>query len=72
MVELRPRREEWQRLYGMAIKIKQLEPWAWMVGTDMFAVADPESGQLGFVSIQTSRRLRSLDQARESMFRFLE
>lgn len=51
MEDQTPRREEWQRLYETAIKVKQLEPWNWMSETDMFAVQHPESGQLGFVSV---------------------
>ncbi len=50
MKDQTPRREEWQRLYETAIKVKQLEPWTWMSETDMFAVQDLELGQLGFVS----------------------
>lgn len=51
MEEQTPRHEEWQRLYETAIKVKQLAPWTRMSETDMFAVEDPESGRLGFVSV---------------------
>ena len=51
MEEQIPRREEWQQLYETASKVKQLEPWTWMSETDMFAVEDPESGRLGFISV---------------------
>lgn len=51
MEEQTPRREEWQRLYETAIKVKQLEPWTWMSEIDMFAVQSPDTGQLGFVSV---------------------
>ncbi len=46
-----PSLEEWGRLYGVSIQIKELAPWQWMEETDIFAVQDPDSGQIGFVSV---------------------
>jgi hypothetical protein len=31
--------------------IKAMEPWEWMSETDVFGVQDPETGEMGFVSI---------------------
>lgn len=51
MAELRPTRNEWQKLYQAAIRIKELAPWAWMTETDIFGVQNPETDELGFVSV---------------------
>lgn len=46
-----PTREEWRRLYELAGEVKKLAPWEWMDEKDVFGVQNPESGELGFVSI---------------------
>ncbi len=46
-----PTRDEWRRLYQAAQALKALAPWAWLEEDDLFGVQDPESGQLGFVSV---------------------
>jgi hypothetical protein len=51
MSEARPSLEEWRRLYEAAIRLKQIAPWEWMEETDVFGVQDPETQELGFVSI---------------------
>ena len=43
--------EEWNPLYEVAEQIKELAPWQWMTEKDMFGVQDPETGQIGFVSV---------------------
>lgn len=43
--------EEWKSLYEVAEQVKALAPWQWMTEKDMFGVEDPETGQLGFVSV---------------------
>lgn len=43
--------EDWRRLYALAMQVKELAPWQWMYEDMLFAVQDPESGQLGYVSI---------------------
>ena len=42
---------EWERLYELAVKLKALEPWEWMDEQDIFGVQNPETGEIGFVSI---------------------
>lgn len=54
MDEPQPTLEQWQRLYAAAAAVKALAPWAWMDETDLFAVEDPASGQLGYVSAMGS------------------
>ena len=43
--------EAWRRLYELAAQIRALEPWLWMEETDLFGVEDPDSGDIGFVSV---------------------
>jgi hypothetical protein len=43
--------DEWSRLYQAAIRIKEMAPWEWMSETDIFGVQNPETGEIGFVSI---------------------
>lgn len=42
---------EWRRLYAVAGQAKALAPWEWMLEDDIFGVRNPETGELGFVSI---------------------
>jgi hypothetical protein len=42
---------EWGRLLESAIRIKQMAPWEWMNEDDVFGVRDPETGEIGFVSV---------------------
>ena len=49
MVE--PTRQQWQRLYELAIELKEMAPWNWMSEVDLFGLQNPQDGQLGFVSI---------------------
>ncbi|MBX7233902.1 MAG: hypothetical protein K1X65_05910 [Caldilineales bacterium] len=51
MNEDTPTLEQWQRLYAAAAEVKALAPWQWMHEGDLFAVEDPASGRIGFVSI---------------------
>ncbi len=43
--------QKWLPLYALADRIKELAPWQWMEETDIFGVQDPETGDIGFVSI---------------------
>lgn len=43
--------EKWRPLYEAADRIKKLAPWDWMEESDIFGVQDPESGEIGFVSV---------------------
>ncbi len=51
MAESRPTLSEWRRLYQAAIRVKEIAPWEWMTETDIFGVQNPETGELGFVSV---------------------
>jgi hypothetical protein len=51
MAEPRPSPDEWQKLYQAAIHLKEIAPWEWMTETDIFGVQDPETEEIGFVSI---------------------
>jgi hypothetical protein len=51
MTESRPTLTDWQRLYQATMRIKEMAPWAWMGEADIFGVQDPETGEIGFVSI---------------------
>jgi len=43
--------EEWDNLYKTAIKIKDIAPWEWLEEHDLFAVQNPDTNEIGFVSI---------------------
>jgi hypothetical protein len=46
-----PSLEESRQLYAAAARIKELAPWAWMEESQIFGVQNPETGELGFVSV---------------------
>ena len=46
-----PSLEEWRALYQAAQQIKTLEPWEIMYEDELFAVQNPETGEIGYVSI---------------------
>lgn len=46
-----PTLDEWRKLYALADQVKALVPWQWMEETDVFGVKNPETGELGFVSV---------------------
>jgi hypothetical protein len=43
--------DEWRGLYQAAMRIKEIAPWEWMAETEIFGVSNPETGELGFVSV---------------------
>ncbi len=51
MTELSPTLDEWRRLYQAAIHVKEIAPWKWMTETDVFGVQNPETDEIGFVSV---------------------
>lgn len=51
MTELSPTLNEWHKLYEATIRMKEIAPWGWMAETDIFGVQDPETGEIGFVSV---------------------
>lgn len=46
--------QNWSRLVEAAVKIKKLEPWHWMQEDDVFGIAHPETGEIGFISVMGS------------------
>ncbi|CAN5416116.1 hypothetical protein BH18ACI2_BH18ACI2_02590 [soil metagenome] len=46
-----PSLEEAGQLYQAAVRVKELAPWGWMEESDIFGVQQPETGELGFVSV---------------------
>jgi uncharacterized protein DUF6930 len=48
---LLPSHDEAKALCNLAAQIKELAPWQWMQETDVFGVEDPDTGEIGFVSV---------------------
>lgn len=48
---LLPSHDEAKALCNLAAQIKALAPWQWMQETDVFGVEDPDTGEIGFVSV---------------------
>ncbi|MGH9962661.1 MAG: DUF7309 domain-containing protein, partial [Pyrinomonadaceae bacterium] len=48
---LLPSHDEAQKLCELAVKVKALAPWQWMEETDIFGIEDPDTGELGFISV---------------------
>jgi hypothetical protein len=46
-----PSTEEWKRLYTLMSEVKEIGPWEWFEEDDIFAVQDPKTEEIGFVSI---------------------
>lgn len=46
-----PTLEECDGLYQAAIHVKEIAPWKWMEESDIFGIQNPETSDLGFVSI---------------------
>lgn len=46
-----PSLEEAKELYEAAARVKELAPWEWMDESEVFGVQNPETGELGFVSV---------------------
>ncbi len=46
-----PSRETWERLFDAAVRLKDMAPWEWMTEENLFGVVDPDTGEVGFVSV---------------------
>lgn len=46
-----PTLEEWRVLYEIMDRVKKEAPWQWMEEDDIFGVQNPETGELGFISV---------------------
>lgn len=42
---------EARQLFDLAIQIKELQPWRWMEETDVIGIENPETGEIGFISV---------------------
>jgi len=51
MSENKPTAEEWKKLYAAAAKVKEMAPWEWMMEDEVFGVQNPETDEIGFVSV---------------------
>ena len=51
MTDSRPTLHEFRTLYKAAMRVKEIAPWEWMTETDVFGVENPESNEIGFVSV---------------------
>jgi hypothetical protein len=48
---LLPSHTETKTLCDLAVQVKTIAPWTWMQDTDVFGVEDPDTGEIGFVSV---------------------
>ena len=46
-----PTKGNWSALYQAAIAFQQAAPWEWMDNEDLFAVENPDDGEVGYCSI---------------------
>jgi hypothetical protein len=46
-----PSKSDWATLYQAAITFKETAPWAWMDNEELFAVENPDDGEVGYCSI---------------------
>lgn len=46
-----PTLEESKQLYELAARLKALAPWEWMEEAEIFGVQNPETNEIGFVSV---------------------
>jgi hypothetical protein len=46
-----PELQDWEKLYRAAQEFKQKQPWEWMSNDQIFAVEDPESGEVAYITI---------------------
>jgi hypothetical protein len=51
---LRPSDPEAKELLDLAIRVKQLKPWQWMEETDLIGMENPETREIGFISVMGS------------------
>jgi len=49
--EMNPRIEDWKKLYNVLVEIKDIAPWDWLDEHDLFAVQNPKTKEIGFVSV---------------------
>ncbi len=45
---------EARELFDLATQVKDLKPWRWMEETDLIGIENPETGEIGFMSVMGS------------------
>ena len=43
--------EEWVKLFKITERFKEVSPWQWIANEDIFAVVNPQNGEIGYCSI---------------------
>jgi hypothetical protein len=51
VAENTPTNDVWRGLYEAAVRVKEMAPWEWMTEAHVFGVQDPETREIGFVSV---------------------
>jgi len=51
MGEKQPSKAEWKALFEAFLAVRDLEPWKYLYDMDIFGVQDPESGDIGYVTV---------------------
>lgn len=51
LVAADPTLDEWKRLYEVASQFRDVGPWNWMFEDQLFAVVNPEDGEVGYCSV---------------------
>ena len=51
MMEKSPGIKEWRELYKLIVELKEIAPWQWLEEQDLIAVQNPETKEIGFVSV---------------------
>jgi hypothetical protein len=49
--ENQPTLDEWRALYAIWMQVKEIAPWEWMYESNLFGVQNPETGEIGYVSV---------------------
>src|SRR5437016_7285144 len=45
---------EARELFDLSTQVKDLKPWRWMEETDLIGIENPETGEIGFISVMGS------------------
>lgn len=51
MTDNAPSRKDWKDLYQKTAEFKKLKPWEWMWDRDVFAVQNPETGEVAYCTV---------------------
>lgn len=46
-----PTRAEWRALFDAVLEFKKVSCWEWMYDSDIFAIQNPEGGEIGYCSV---------------------